>query len=211
MGPSVACLLMEYLEALVLAEYEHSTPILYKRHNDNTVGAASCTEKELQCFIDHVTNFNPSIKYTYNISNKTVTFLDLQLKIDNNHIKSCVRLKLTDSHNYLLFSSSHPPSCKHSIFTNVGNQSIIQTMMMSLRSQIKSEITFLHANTPSVSLNQPTKIFTQFTERPSSKMDSPDHIPLIVPFHPSIYPLHRITLKHYKTLMTDQDTKDILN
>ena len=45
---------------------------------------------------------------------------------------------------------------------------------------------------------------------PSSKKFSPDRIPLILPFHPSIYPLRRIILKHYKTLMTDQDTKNIL-
>ena len=89
--------------------------MLYRRCIDDIVGAASCPEKELQCFIDHATNFYPSIKYTYGISNNTVTFLDLQLTIDNNHIKSCVHFEPTDSHNYLLFSSSHPPSCKHSI------------------------------------------------------------------------------------------------
>ena len=44
---------------------------------------------------------------------------------------------------------------------------------------------------------------------PSSEKVSPDRIPLILPFHPSIYPLRRIILKHYKTLMTDQDTKGI--
>ena len=44
---------------------------------------------------------------------------------------------------------------------------------------------------------------------PSSKKVSTDHIPLILPFHPSIYPLRRIILKHCKTLMTDQDTIDI--
>ena len=44
---------------------------------------------------------------------------------------------------------------------------------------------------------------------PSSKKVSTDRIPLIRPFLPSIYTLRRIILKHYKTLMTDQDTKDI--
>ena len=44
---------------------------------------------------------------------------------------------------------------------------------------------------------------------PSSKKFSPDRIPLIPPFHPSIYPLRRIILKHCKTLMTDQDSNDI--
>ena len=43
----------------------------------------------------------------------------------------------------------------------------------------------------------------------SSKKFSPDRITLILPFHPSTYPLRRISLKHYKTLMSDQDTNDI--
>ena len=45
---------------------------------------------------------------------------------------------------------------------------------------------------------------------PSSKKVFPDRIPLIFQIHNSIYPLRRIILKHYKTLMTDQDTKNIL-
>ena len=52
----------------------------------------------------------------------------------------------------------HFPNCCES---NV----VVLTMMMSYRSQIKSRITFLLANSPSILLNQPTKIFTQFTER----------------------------------------------
>ena len=44
---------------------------------------------------------------------------------------------------------------------------------------------------------------------PFSKKVSPDRIPTILPFHPSIYPLRRIILKHYKTRMTDQDTMEI--
>ena len=43
---------------------------------------------------------------------------------------------------------------------------------------------------------------------PSSKV-SLDRIPLTLPFHPSVYLFRRIILKHYKTIMTDQDTKDI--
>ena len=95
-GPSVACIFMGHLEELFFADHEHSTPMLYRRYIDEIVGAASCHEIELQCFIDHLTNFNSSIKYTYTISNNTVTFLDLQLTIDNNHIKSYAHCKPTD-------------------------------------------------------------------------------------------------------------------
>ena len=50
---------------------------LYRRYIDDIVGAASCPEEELQSFIDHLTNFNSCIKFTYTISSNTVTFLDL--------------------------------------------------------------------------------------------------------------------------------------
>ena len=94
--PSVACIFMGYLEELFFADHEHSTPMLYRRYIDDIVGVASCPEKERQCLIDHLTNFNSSIKYSYTISNNTVTFLDLQLTIDNNHIKSCDHCRPTD-------------------------------------------------------------------------------------------------------------------
>ena len=97
------------------AQYEHYTPILYERYIDDIVGAALFSEKEVQCFIDHVTNIYSSIKYTYTISSSTVTFHDLQSQIDNNHIKSFVHSKPSDSRNYHLFSASHLPSCKYSI------------------------------------------------------------------------------------------------
>ena len=215
MGLSVACIFMGYLEELFFADYEHSKPMLYRRYIDDIVGAASCPEKELQCFIDHLTNFNSSIKYTYTISNNTVTFLDLQLTIDNNHIKSCVHLKPTDSHNYLLFSSSHPPSCKQSIpFSQLlrikrccsDNDDVITISnqvanYFSARQYPKHIIESANKNIHS--------IHREDILMPSSKIFSRDSIPLILPFHPSIYPLRRIILKHYKTLMTDQDTIDI--
>ena len=119
--------------------------MLCKRYIDDIFGAASCPEKELQLFMNHVTNFNLSINYTYAISKNTVTFLDIQLTIDNNYIKSCVHFKPTDSHNYLLFSSSHPPSCKQSIKFSQLLSVVVLTMVMSLRSQIKSLITFVLA------------------------------------------------------------------
>ena len=94
-GSSVACIFMGYLKELFFAEFEHSKQMQCKPYIDDIVGAAVCPEEELQCFIDHLTNFNSLVKYTYTISNNAVTFLDIQLTIDNNHIKSCAHFKPT--------------------------------------------------------------------------------------------------------------------
>ena len=58
--------------------------------------------------------------------------------------------------------------------------------------------------------NNVQSIKQEFVLRQSSKKDSIDHIPFILPFQPSIYPLRHIIFKHYKTHMTDLSTKDIL-
>ena len=215
MGPSVACIFMGYLEELFFADYEHSTPMLYRRYIDDIVGAASCPEEELQSSIDHLTNFNSSIKYTYTISSNTVTFLDLQLTIDNNHIKSCVHFKPTDSHNYLLYSSSHPPSCKQSIpfsqLLRIKRCCSDNDDVITISNQVANY--FSARQCPKHIIESANKnihsIHREHNLMPSSNKVSPDSIPLILPFHPSIYPLRRIILKHYKTLMTNQDTKDI--
>ena len=116
----------------------------------------SCPEKELQCFIDHVTNYNLSIKYTYTISNNTVTFLDLQSAIISNHVP-ILSLQI---HTIIFYS--HPVIQLHANnpfhFHNCCESNVVLTMMMLLRSQIKLQITLLLANAPSISLNQPTKM-----------------------------------------------------
>ena len=150
-----------------------------------------------------MTNVYSSIKCTYCFSNNAVTFFDLQLAIYSNHIKACIYFKPTDLHNYLLFSSSYPPSCKHSIpFSQLLGIKCFMTMMFSSQPPIKSQITSLNANTPSISSNKQMMMFCQW---------SMGRIPLILTFHHSICPLRRIILRHYKTLMTDQNTTAIFN
>ena len=115
MGPSIASMFVGYLEELMFAQYNLTIPLLYKRYINDIVGAATCTRQELQTFIDFVANFHPSLKFTHVIYDTAVTFLDLQLSGREKSIKSDIHFKDTDSHSYLLYHSSHPPSCKNTI------------------------------------------------------------------------------------------------
>ena len=60
-------------------------------------------------------NLHPSIKFTHEISSSTVDFLDIKISIISGTIQTSVYYKPTDSHSYLLYSSSHPKRCKDSI------------------------------------------------------------------------------------------------
>ena len=155
---------MRYLE-LFFAERKYSTPILHERHYvDDIAGPATFSEKTTM-FYEFCIKIM-SIKYTYTISNNTVAFHNMHLTIDINDISSCVHLRPTNSHNYLLFSFSHPPSSKHSIpFSEFFRiKRFFLTMMISSRSQIKLQVTFQHVYAPSVFLNNETFFFTQLTE-----------------------------------------------
>ena len=69
-------------------------------------------ENELKQFIDKLNKFHPTIKFTCYYSRERVHFPDVQVILENNEISTDLYVKETDSHQYLLHSSScHPYHC----------------------------------------------------------------------------------------------------
>ena len=60
-------------------------------------------------------NCVPSVSFSQEISQERVSFLDVLVIIEENKIHSDLFCKVTDSHDYLLYNSSHPQRCKDSI------------------------------------------------------------------------------------------------
>ena len=69
----------------------------------------------LDQFITSVNSFHPDLKYTWEISETSLAFLDVKVSISGNVLCTSVHYKPTDSHSYLLYSSSHPSHVKNSI------------------------------------------------------------------------------------------------
>eukprot|EP00061_Rhincodon_typus_P006236 g26668.t1 len=80
-----------------------------------TIGTASCSHKELEQFISFPSTFHPNFKFTWTISNTSLSFLDLSVSMSGDRLKTDIYFKPTDSHSYLDYTSSHPPSCKNAI------------------------------------------------------------------------------------------------
>ena len=72
-------------------------------------------KEELVRFIGFVNSFDPALKFTWEISETSVTFLDINISVQVNNLATSVHYKPTDSHSYLLYSSSHPSHVKNSI------------------------------------------------------------------------------------------------
>ena len=114
MGPSYANLFVGYIEHEFFNQYNGPKPELYRHYIDDCVGATSSTREELT-FITAVNWFHPALKYTWEISETSLVFLDIKLSIEGNGLCTSVHYKPTDSHSYLLHSSSHPSHVKNSI------------------------------------------------------------------------------------------------
>ena len=117
MGPSYACLFMGHLEEQIFRLYTGPTPSLYKRFIDDCFGSTTSSEQDLVSFIDFASNYHPSIKFTYEVSSSSLPFLDILISIvpGEDKLSTSVYYKPTDSHAYLNYTSSHPPSTKDSI------------------------------------------------------------------------------------------------
>ena len=115
MGPSNANLFVVYVEHQFFNQYDGPKPDLYGRYIDDCIGTISSSRKELNRFITSVNSFHPPLKYTWEISETSLAFLDIKVSISGNGLCTSVHYKPTDSHSYLLHSSSHPSHVKNSI------------------------------------------------------------------------------------------------
>ena len=67
-------------------------------------------------FIDYLNNCHPTIKFTTEISETEISFLDTTVHLDKDgSLWTDLHCKPTDSHGYLHFTSAHPSHCKWSL------------------------------------------------------------------------------------------------
>ena len=73
------------------------------------------SDEELQNFLSRANNLHPSIKFTHEISNTTISFLDTSNSLSEGVLSTDLYSKPTDTNQYLLPSSCHPPHVTKSI------------------------------------------------------------------------------------------------
>ena len=115
MGPNYANLFVGFVEKQIFEQYTDPIPDYLGRYIDDCVGTASCSRGDLECFINYVNNFHLALQFTWEISETSVSFLDILVFINGNRLTTSVFYQPTDSHSYLLYSSSHPNHTKQSI------------------------------------------------------------------------------------------------
>jgi hypothetical protein len=212
-GPAYACLFMGYLEQKFLASYHGPKPTHLYRYIDDFVGIATCPENDVKSFIDAFDDFHPAIKLTYSISDVCLPFLDIKLSIDHgtSRLTTSIHYKLTDSHSYLSYNSSHPPRCKNSI---------PYSQLLRLRRICSDDDDYCtkaeEMKAFFIQRGYPRHVLEAALERVSrlsSTTKIPDsnntRIPLVITYHPINSKVVRILMDNFKLLQQCKDTKDI--
>ena len=60
-------------------------------------------------------NCTPNLRFTYESSEKSISFLDLIITVLEQKLKTALHIKSTDHHQYLHYASSHPEHTKCSV------------------------------------------------------------------------------------------------
>ena len=211
MGPSYACLFVGYVESEISKQYKGATPDLFRRYIDDCVGVWTGERCELMSFINFVGTFHPSLKFTHEVSDSSLAFLDIQLKItpDNKAISTSVHYKPTDSHSYLLYSSSHPSATKRAIpFSQFLRLRRLCSSEEDFDTQATQMTSFFKAREYPEELiqqavNQAKDISREEALASKTKADHADQTLVTLTYHPHNLEVKKILFKNFPILQSD--------
>jgi hypothetical protein len=157
-----------------------------------------------------INNFHPALQFTWEISETSVSFLDILVSINGNKLVTSVFYKPTDSHSYLLFSSSHPNHTKRSI---PSSQFLRLRRICSEDEEFQAKC--LELSHVFVQRGYPTSLLDSAFSKASQILRSDtltDHvsnvtgnnkIPLVLNYHPFNFKVRGVINKNFHILKND--------
>ena len=109
-----ACIFMDQVESNFL-QTQKFQPLVWFRYIDDIFFIWTHGENSLKNFMKEFNNFNRNIKFTYEFSEASINFLDLNVRLSNSKLQTSLYVKPIDRHKYLYFRSSHTKHTKRSI------------------------------------------------------------------------------------------------
>ena len=210
---------MGYLETRILTNCGDNKPLLVRRYIDDFFGIATSSEEEVKNFIGKFNAFHPSIKVTHEISSSCITFLDINVSLKGTGVSTSVHYKPTDSHAYLNYASSHPPSCKRSIpysqFTRIRRLCHVCSEEEDFKYQVDNMSGFFTQR------GYPENMVDAARHRISTKSrdetlrprrgNNEARVPFVLTYHPTSELVVKAIRDNLNILQTDETTSDIFS
>ena len=204
-----ANLFMALIETELIDNSPHK-PLLYTRFIDDIFLIWTHGRPALDDFILRANSIHPSIKFTVEISNQNVPFLDVMVSLTPVGFKTSLYRKPTDRPTYLNYTSFHPPHIKSSI---IFSQLLRFKRICSDRADYDEAVRSLVQNL--LRSGYPYKLISKEIKRASGisreaslqyggKGDSrSNRIAYVTRFNPSVNPLLHKVKRDWKNLRSD--------
>ena len=205
---SFANIFMAKIETAIIDQ--HSTrPLLWKRYIDDVFSLWDTNREEINNFIEHANNYHPTIKFTADISDKEIIFLDTCIYKGARFEKESILdthtyFKPTETFQYTHFKTCHPPRVKKGFVKGKG---------LRLRT-ISSEETFienirifkLHLRATGYPNNLIDKTLSEvkFSDRKKALKDNTrvqkEILPFVTQYNPSVPNLKHILMEKWHVI-----------
>ena len=97
-------------------------PKVWKRYRDDVFSLCDVNRKDIDLFIEQAHIFRPTLKFTAEISEKEITFLDMVVYKGQTILDVKTHYKPTETFQYTHYSSYHPPGIKRGLYYRISNQ-----------------------------------------------------------------------------------------
>ena len=116
MAGSFANIFMAAVETEIISR-SHLKPLTWKRYIDDVFSLWNINRGEISSFIELANNYHPTIKFTAEISDTEITFLDTCVYKGERFNKESIldvrtHFKTTETFQYTHFTSCHPPGVR---------------------------------------------------------------------------------------------------
>ena len=144
-----------------------------------------------------INNLNPDLKFSFENPSKSLNFLDISIQIVENNLVFDIHYKPTNSSNYLIYTSCHPPHTKDNILLSLAKR-IVSIITNNRENQLKElkEHLLDKKHSQHIIDYKFTKIF-----QPKFQTENNDSITFIRTYNPkqNINCLNKIKNKELKT------------
>ena len=110
LAPSFANIYMNHFEETHVYTYPFK-PTAWFRYIDDIFMIWDYGSSDLDTFIDYLNSCNDNIKFSSEISETELNFLDVTVKVKNQRLTTDLYTKPTDRNTYLPYNSAHPKHC----------------------------------------------------------------------------------------------------
>ena len=230
-APPYACIFMDKVEREII-DAQELKPWLWLRYIDDVFFIWTHGAESLHNFMDALNQAHDTIKFTFEISQEDmprdyvgpkhlkllphpgINFLDLRLTLDKGKILNDLYCKPTDCHQYLSFTSCHPPHVKRSI---VYSQAMRVHRLCSLEIDVQKNIRNLtqwfikRGYPPDMVEEQIRKAKSTMSGHPvgTPQARNKDITPLVLTYHPRLQKVNNIIRKHFHILQADNSTQRV--